>query len=94
VAKHRKPAADPPSPASRPARELVIWGCFGCAVVPLVLLWSGTGWRVAVAVGGLVVLLALGCAAALRFSGISRSQAEPPISDEPHADDRQHRERP
>jgi hypothetical protein len=50
---------------------MLIWTAFGCALVPLALLWSGAGWAVALGVGGLIALLAAGCAVALRLSGLT-----------------------
>jgi hypothetical protein len=44
--------------------------------VPLALLWSGAGWRVALGVGGLIALLVLGCAAVLRLSGMTLSPVD------------------
>ena len=71
MSKHRRGPSAAPSPPPRPARELLIWSTFGCALVPVALVWSGTGWAVALGVAGLLVLLVLGCTLALRFSGMS-----------------------
>ena len=71
MSKHRRASSAAPTPAPRPARELLIWSAFGCALVPVALVWSGASWAVALGVGGLLVLLVLGCALALRFSGMS-----------------------
>jgi uncharacterized protein (DUF58 family) len=81
VAKHRRAAAAPSSPRPLPAREILVWTAFGCALVPLTLLWSGAGWAVALGVGGLIVLLAIGCALVLRLSGMTLTPVEPPPSD-------------
>ena len=71
MSKHRRaPSAAVPPPA-RPARDAAIWGGFGCALVPVVLLWSGASWQVAFGIGGLVLLLAIGCGLALHFSGLT-----------------------
>jgi hypothetical protein len=77
VAKHRRAGDAPDPPPPRPAREILVWTAFGCALVPLALLWSGAGWLVALGVGGLILLLAAGCAAALRLTGTSLG-APPP----------------
>ena len=70
MAKHRRaPAPEPPAPR-RPVRELVLWTVFACALVPAVLLWAGAGWRTALLAGGLLLLLAVLAAAALRMSGM------------------------
>ena len=71
MSKHRRVPSGATPPTPRPARDAVIWGCFGCALVPVVLLWSGAGLRVALGVGGLVLLLAVGCGLALHFSGLT-----------------------
>lgn len=76
MSKHRRATTPAQAPPPRPVREVLIWTCFGCALVPLVLLWSGVGWEVAVGVGGLIALLALGCAAVLRLSGMSLSPVD------------------
>jgi hypothetical protein len=76
VPKHRRKPDHPPAPAPRPVREIAIWAAFGCLLVPLVLLWSGAGWRVALALGGLLALLALGCALALRITGLTLSTVD------------------
>lgn len=80
MSKHRRAPSAAPTPAPRPARELVIWSTFGCALVPVALVWGGASWAVALGVGGLLVLLVLGCALALRFSGMSLAgpEREPP----------------
>ena len=83
VAKHRRAGTQPPAPPPRPAREVLIWAAFGCALVPLALLWSGAGWRVALGVGGLIVLLVLGCAAVLRLVGMSLTPVDHRQDDEP-----------
>ena len=76
--KHRRAADTPvPSPA-RPAREILIWAAFGCALVPLALLWSGAGWAVALGVSGLIVLLGLACVLVLRLTGMTLTPVEPP----------------
>ena len=83
MAKHRRAGTQPPAPPPRPGRELLIWAAFGCALVPLALLWSGAGWGVAFGVGGLIVLLVLGCVAVLRLSGMSLSPVDHRQDDEP-----------
>ena len=72
MAKHRRggSAASPPPPR-RPVREMIMWAAFGCALVPLILLWSGAGWRTSLGVGGLLAMLTAGCAVAVRLSGMS-----------------------
>jgi uncharacterized protein (DUF58 family) len=87
VAKHRRAAtAAPDVPPPQPGREILVWTAFGCALVPLALLWSGAGWAVALGVGGLIVLLAAGCALALRLSGMTFG-AIPPQSNASQRDD-------
>jgi uncharacterized protein (DUF58 family) len=88
VAKHRRAASTPDSPPPRPAREILIWAAFGCALVPLALLWSGAGWAIALGIGGLLVLLGAACALALRLTGMTLSPVEPPPTGRPHDDDR------
>jgi uncharacterized protein (DUF58 family) len=78
VSKHRRAATAPDLPPPRLAREILIWTAFGCALVPLALLWSGAGWAVAFGVGGLIMLLAAGCALALRLSGATLGPGSPP----------------
>jgi uncharacterized protein (DUF58 family) len=78
VSKHRRAATAPDLPPPRPAREILIWTAFGCALVPLALLWSGAGWAVAFGVGVLIMLLAAGCALALRLSGATLGPSSPP----------------
>ena len=75
MAKHRR-AADTPDPPARPAREILIWTSFGCALVPLALIWSGAGWAVALGVSGLIVLLGLACALVLRLAGMTVTPVE------------------
>lgn len=87
MAKHRRAEPAPVAP-SRPAREILIWTAFGCALVPLVLLWSGAGWTVAVSISGLIVLLALACALALRLSGLTLKRADPPPNGSEPEDER------
>ena len=77
MAKHRRAATAPEVPPQRPGREILVWTAFGCALVPLALLWSGAGWAVALGVGGLIVLLAAGCALALRLTGMSLGPIAP-----------------
>jgi hypothetical protein len=57
-------------------REIAIWAAFGCLLVPVVLLWSGSGWRVALGLGGLLALLVLGCAVAVRLAGLTLSPVD------------------
>jgi uncharacterized protein (DUF58 family) len=78
VAKHRRAETSSDVPPSRTGREIVVWTAFGCVLVPLALLWSGAGWAVALGVGGLIVLLAAGCALALRLSGATLGPGSPP----------------
>jgi uncharacterized protein (DUF58 family) len=78
VAKHRRAAGAPDILPPRRGRELLIWTAFGCALVPLALLWSGARWPVALGVGGLILLLAAGCAVALRLSGLTLGPIPPP----------------
>ena len=77
MAKHRRAATAADEPPPRPGREILVWAAFGCALVPLALLWSGAGWAVALGVGGLIVLLAFGCALALRLTGMSLGPMPP-----------------
>ena len=82
MAKHRRAATAPDGPPPRPGREMLVWTAFGCALVPLALLWSGAGWTVALGVGGLILLLAAGCALALRLTGLTLGPV-PPRPSEP-----------
>lgn len=88
VSKHRRAPTVPDSPPPRPAREILLWTAFGCALVPLALLWSGAGWAVALGVGGLIVLLAAGCALALRLSGLTLGPTPTPPPTASRDDDR------
>jgi len=88
VAKHRRAAPASVSPPPRPTREILIWTAFACALVPLALLWSGAGWTVALGVGGLIVVLVLACALALRLSGLTLARGDPPPDGNPPDDDR------
>jgi hypothetical protein len=54
-----------------PVRETLIWYPVAVALVPLALVWSGSGWGKALAVGGLLALLGALCWVALRLSGVS-----------------------
>ncbi|MEP6760485.1 MAG: hypothetical protein ABJA93_03885 [Sporichthyaceae bacterium] len=88
MAKHRRAADTPDAPPARPAREILIWAAFGCALVPLALLWSGAGWAVALGVSGLIVLLGLACALVLRLAGMTLTPVESPPHDSQREDDR------
>jgi hypothetical protein len=88
VAKHRRGAAVPDAPPQRTGREILVWTAFGCALVPLALLWSGAAWPVALGVGGLIVLLAAGCALAMRLTGTRLGAAPPPSTAGPRDDER------
>ena len=88
MAKHRRAASTPDSPPPRPAREILIWAAFGCALVPLALLWSGAGWAIALGIGGLLVLLGVACALVLRLTGMTLSPVESPPNGRRHDDDR------
>jgi uncharacterized protein (DUF58 family) len=88
VSKHRRAATAPDLPPPRPGREVLIWTAFGCALVPVALLWSGAGWAVAFGVGGLIVLLAAGCALALRLTGMSLGPNPPRSTPGPRDDER------
>jgi hypothetical protein len=63
-----------------------MWAAFGCALVPVALLWSGAGWALALGVGGLLVLLGGACALVLRLAGMTLSSVEPSV--EPERDGR------
>ena len=54
-----------------PVRETLIWGPFALALVPFALVWSGTGIGVALAVAGLLAVLAVLCWGALSLSGLT-----------------------
>ena len=86
MSKHRRAATTPDLPPPRPGREVLTWTAFGCALVPVALLWSGARWAVAFGVGGLIVLLAAGCALALRLTGLTLGPIPPP-STASHRDD-------
>ena len=88
MAKHRRAGSTPDSPPPRPAREILIWAAFGCALVPLALLWSGAGWAIALGIGGLLVLLGVACALVLRLAGMTLSPVEPEPNGGPRDDDR------
>lgn len=88
VAKHRRAGTGSDSAPPRPVREMLIWTAFGCALVPLALLWSGAGWAVSLGVGGLMVLLAAGCALALRLTGFTLGPVEPSTAPGHGDDDR------
>jgi len=88
VSKHRRGATASDLPPSRQGREILIWTAFGCALVPVALLWSGAGWAVAFGVGGLIMLLAAGCALALRLSGLTLGAIPPPSTGSQRDDER------
>lgn len=88
MAKHRRAASTPDAPPPRPARDLLMWAAFGCVLVPVVLLWSGAGWALALGVCGLLVLLVGACALVLRVAGMTLSPAEPEPNGGPRDDDR------
>ena len=88
MAKHRRASNIPDVPPPRPGREMLVWTAFGCALVPLALLWSGAGWAVALGVGGLIALLAAGCALALRLTGLTLGPVPPRSTAGQHDDER------
>ena len=88
MAKHRRASTTPDVPPPRSGREILVWTAFGCALVPLVLLWSGAGWAVALGVGGLIALLAAGCALALRLTGLTLGPIPPRSTAGQHDDER------
>lgn len=59
------------APLPEPVRETLVWGPVACLLVPFALVWSGIGWGTALAVGGLLALLAVLCWGALMASGMS-----------------------
>jgi hypothetical protein len=61
-----------------------MWAAFGCALVPVALLWSGARWTLALGVGGLLVLLGGACALVLRLAGMTLSSVEPSVESEPN----------
>jgi hypothetical protein len=54
-----------------PVREALVWLPFGWALVPLVLVWSGSGWRLAAGVAALLAVLLSLCWLALHVAGLS-----------------------
>ncbi|MGW1377134.1 hypothetical protein ACWD6P_23100 [Streptomyces sp. NPDC002446] len=57
--------------------DVVRWGAFGCALVPLVLIVSGAPWAGAAGTGAGLVAVTCACRALLRRSERSGARARP-----------------